>query len=176
MLTKHKIDEDSVVVLTGATGGIGRAAAVAFARRGAKIALLARGEKGLDGAVADVEAVSGRALPISVDMADRDGVEAAARNAEEELGPIDVWVNVAFSSVLAPFWDIEPDEFKRTTEVTYLGYVNGTRAALKRMMPRDRGVIVQCGSAMAYRGSRCRAPTAAPSTPSRGSTSRCGRS
>ncbi|WP_067804866.1 SDR family oxidoreductase [Actinomadura formosensis] len=149
---KHRLGKDSVVVLTGASGGIGRTAAVAFARRGAAIALLARGEKGLDGAVADVEAAGGRALPIGVDMADRDRVEQAAQKAEDELGPIDVWVNVAFSSVLAPFWEIEPEEFERTTDVTYLGYVNGTRAALKRMMPRDRGVIVQCGSAMAYRG------------------------
>ncbi|MER7542350.1 SDR family oxidoreductase [Spirillospora sp. NPDC127506] len=149
---KHKVDEDTVVVLTGASGGIGRAAATAFARRGAKIALLARGGAGLDGAAADVAAAGGRALPIGVDMADRDRVEEAARRAEEELGPIGVWVNVAFSSVLAPFWEIEPEEFERTTEVAYLGYVNGTRSALRRMMPRDRGVIVQCGSAMAYRG------------------------
>lgn len=106
-------------------------------------------------------------------MADAARVDGAARRAEDELGPIDVWVNVAFSSVFAPFWEIAPDEFERTTEVTYLGYANGTRAALKRMMPRDRGVIVQCGSALAYRGIPCRAPIAAPSTPSRGCTTRC---
>ncbi|MFE9103801.1 SDR family oxidoreductase [Actinomadura geliboluensis] len=149
---KQKIGKDSVVVLTGATGGIGRATGREFARRGARIALLARGEQGLDGAAADVAAAGGHPLPIAVDMADRDRVAEAAARTEKELGPIDVWVNVAFSSVLAPFWEIAPAEFERTTEVTYLGYVNGTRAALERMMPRDRGVIVQCGSAMAYRG------------------------
>ncbi|MES9603835.1 SDR family oxidoreductase, partial [Actinomadura sp. NPDC000929] len=101
---------------------------------------------------ADVEAAGGRALPISVDVADPGAVDEAAERAERELGPIAVWVNVAFSSVFAPFWEIEPEEFRRTTEVTYLGYANGTRAALRRMMPRDRGVIVQCGSALAYRG------------------------
>ncbi|SFP50636.1 Short-chain dehydrogenase [Actinomadura madurae] len=149
---KHKIGQDTVVVVTGATGGIGRAAARAFAERGAGVALLARGAEGLDGAAADVEAAGGRALSIGVDMADAARVDEAARRTEDELGPIDVWVNVAFSSVFAPFWEIGPDEFERTTEVTYLGYANGTRAALKRMMPRDRGVIVQCGSALAYRG------------------------
>jgi NAD(P)-dependent dehydrogenase (short-subunit alcohol dehydrogenase family) len=149
---KHRIGQDTVVVVTGATGGIGRATARAFAGHGARVALLARGEEGLDGAAADVEAAGGRALPVSVDMADAARVDEAAQRAEDELGPIDVWVNVAFSSVFAPFWEIDPDEFKRTTEVTYLGYVNGTRAALARMMPRDRGVIVQCGSALAYRG------------------------
>ncbi|WP_433152525.1 SDR family oxidoreductase [Actinomadura nitritigenes] len=149
---KYGIDEGSVVVITGASGGIGRAAARAFGGRGAGVALLARGEEGLDGAAKDVAEAGGRALPISVDVADDGGVEAAAQCVEEELGPIDVWVNVAFSSVFAPFWEIEPDEFKRITEVTYLGYANGTRAALKRMMPRGRGVIVQCGSALAYRG------------------------
>ncbi|MEU6748826.1 SDR family oxidoreductase [Spirillospora sp. NPDC046719] len=149
---KYGIDEGSVVVITGASGGIGRAAARAFGGRGAGVALLARGEEGLDGAAEDVVKAGGRALPISVDVADDGGVEAAAQRVEDEFGPIDVWVNVAFSSVFAPFWEIEPDEFRRITEVTYLGYANGTRAALKRMMPRGRGVIVQCGSALAYRG------------------------
>jgi NAD(P)-dependent dehydrogenase (short-subunit alcohol dehydrogenase family) len=143
---------EQVVVVTGASGGIGRATAIAFAKRGAKVALLARGEEGLQGAVREVEAAGGKALPLSVDVADYDQVEAAAARVEAELGPIDVWANVAFSSVFAPFMEIEPREFKRATEVTYLGYVYGTRAALDRMKPRNRGTIVQVGSALAYRG------------------------
>jgi NAD(P)-dependent dehydrogenase (short-subunit alcohol dehydrogenase family) len=141
-----------VVVVTGASGGIGRAVARMYGGRGAAVALLARGEDGLEGAAADVERAGGRALPISVDVGDYDQVESAAARAEKELGPLDVWVNVAFSSVFAPFTQISPEEFRRTTEVTYLGYVYGTRAALDRMRPRDRGAIVQVGSALAYRG------------------------
>jgi NAD(P)-dependent dehydrogenase (short-subunit alcohol dehydrogenase family) len=141
-----------VVVVTGSSGGIGRATALAFAARGAKVALLARGEEGLAGAVRDVEAAGGVALPIQTDVADPDQVETAADKAEQVLGPIDVWVNVAFTSVFAQFQDIRPAEYKRVTEVSYLGYVYGTMAALGRMLPRDAGTIVQVGSALAYRG------------------------
>jgi NAD(P)-dependent dehydrogenase (short-subunit alcohol dehydrogenase family) len=141
-----------VVVVTGASGGIGRATARAFGARGDAVALLARGDEGLEGAARDVEAAGGRALVVPVDVAVADEVERAAATVEEQLGPIDTWVNVAFSSVFAPFWEISPEEFARTTEVTYLGYVYGTKAALDRMLPRDRGAIVQVGSALAYRG------------------------
>jgi NAD(P)-dependent dehydrogenase (short-subunit alcohol dehydrogenase family) len=141
-----------VVVVTGSSGGIGRATARAFAARGAKVALLARGEAGLAGAARDVEEAGGVALPIPTDVADPDQVEAAAAQAQEALGPIDVWVNVAFTSVFAPFKDITPAEYKRVTEVSYLGYVYGTMAALSHMLPRDAGTIVQVGSALAYRG------------------------
>jgi NAD(P)-dependent dehydrogenase (short-subunit alcohol dehydrogenase family) len=141
-----------VVVVTGASGGIGRATALAFAARGAKVALLARGKEGLDGAVRDVEARGGTALAIPTDVSDPDQVEAAAEQAEQAFGPIDVWVNVAFTSIFSEFKQIKPAEYKRVTEVSYLGYVYGTMAALNRMLPRDAGTIVQVGSALAYRG------------------------
>src|SRR3954469_20638215 len=141
-----------VVVVTGASGGIGRATAVAFARRGDRVALLARGRTGLDAAADDVRAAGGRPLVVPVDVAAAAAGGEAADRVEAELGPIDVWCNVAFTSVFAPFDQICADEWKRVTEVTYLGFVNGTRAALRRMKPRDRGVIVQTGSALAYRG------------------------
>lgn len=144
--------ENQVVVVTGASGGIGRAVARAFGARHARVALLARGEEGLDAAAGDITRAGGTALAIPTDVAEFDQVDAAAERAEKELGPIDVWVNVAFTSVFAPFDEIEPDEFRRVTDVSYLGYVHGTMAALNRMKPRDRGTIVQVGSALAYRG------------------------
>ncbi|MBV9041705.1 MAG: SDR family oxidoreductase [Acidimicrobiia bacterium] len=141
-----------VVVVTGGSAGVGRATVRAFAEHGDDVAVLARGQDGLDGAVKDVEAAGRRALAISVDVADADAVEAAAAEVEQALGPIDVWVNCAMTSVFAPFKDAEPDEVRRVTEVDYLGFVYGTKAALRRMLPRDRGAIVQVGSALAYRG------------------------
>jgi NAD(P)-dependent dehydrogenase (short-subunit alcohol dehydrogenase family) len=140
-----------IVVITGASAGVGRATARAFASDGWDVALLARGEAGLDAAADEVRALGRRALPIPVDVADADGVEAAAARVEAELGPIDVWVNDAMESVFAPADRITPEEYRRVTEVNYLGYVHGTLAALRRMKPRDRGVIVQVGSALAYR-------------------------
>jgi NAD(P)-dependent dehydrogenase (short-subunit alcohol dehydrogenase family) len=140
------------VVVTGASGGVGRATAVAFARTGARVALLARGAEGLAAAARDVEEAGGQALVVPTDVADPEAVEAAADRVESELGPIDTWVNVAFSSVFAPVGEISAEEFRRVTEVSYLGYVYGTQAALRRMRPRDRGAVVQVGSALAYRG------------------------
>jgi NAD(P)-dependent dehydrogenase (short-subunit alcohol dehydrogenase family) len=141
-----------VVVVTGASGGIGRATATAFAARGAKVVLVARGRAGLEAAAADVRAAGGEALVLPADAADPAALEAVAERVEDELGPIDVWVNDAFTSVFAPFEKISAEEYKRVTEVSYLGYVYGTMAALRRMKPRDRGVVVQVGSALAYRG------------------------
>jgi NAD(P)-dependent dehydrogenase (short-subunit alcohol dehydrogenase family) len=140
-----------VVVITGASAGVGRATARAFARRGAHIGLLARGREGLEGARSDVETLGGRAIVIPTDVADAHQVESAAETVERELGPIDVWVNNAMTSVFSQIAELEPEEVKRVTEVTYLGAVYGTLAALRRMRRRDRGVIVQVGSALAYR-------------------------
>jgi NAD(P)-dependent dehydrogenase (short-subunit alcohol dehydrogenase family) len=140
-----------VAVITGASGGVGRATARLLAERGIKIALLARGEAGLSGTVDDIASIGAQPLAIEVDMADYDQVEGAARRITAELGPIDLWINNAFTTVFAPFMQIRPEEFRRVTEVTYLGYMHGTRVALDRMLPRDRGTIVQVGSALAYR-------------------------
>ncbi len=144
--------KDKVVVITGASGGVGRATAWEFAKQGAKVVLLARGIEQLEATKKEVEAYGGKALVIPTDVSDPDAVEAAAEWAEREFGPIDVWVNNAMNSVFAKFKDITPQEFKRVTEVTYLGQVYGTMAALKRMIPRDKGSIVLVGSALAYRG------------------------
>jgi NAD(P)-dependent dehydrogenase (short-subunit alcohol dehydrogenase family) len=141
-----------VVVITGASGGVARATAREFGRRGDAVALLARNQDALEAAAGEVRAAGGRALVIPTDVADAAQVEAAAERASSELGDIDVWVNVAMATILAPFWDISPDEFRRTTNVTYLGQVYGTMAALKRMRARNSGTIVQVGSALAYRG------------------------
>ena len=141
-----------VVVVTGASAGVGRATAQAFAKRGARVGLIARGRAGLEGAKNEVESFGGKAMVLPTDVADADAVEEAAQKVEEELGPIDVWVNDAMVSVFSPVKEMSAEEFRRVTEVTYLGYVYGTLAALKRMLPRDRGAIVQVGSALAYRG------------------------
>lgn len=141
-----------VVVITGASAGVGRATARAYAQEGAHIGLLARGRDGLEATRAEIEAAGGRAAVVPTDVAEADEVEAAAAAVESEFGPIDIWINNAMASVFSPAKEMTEAEFKRVTEVTYLGYVYGTMAALRRMLPRDRGVIVQVGSALAYRG------------------------
>jgi short-subunit dehydrogenase len=147
----HSENRGEVVVITGSSAGVGRATAHEFGEHGAKVALLARNEEGLEGARKEVEAAGGEALPIPTDVADPEQVEAAAERVEQEIGPIDVWVNDAIAVVFSPFKDIELEDFERSTEVCYLGTVYGTKAALKRMLPRDRGMIVQVGSALSYR-------------------------
>lgn len=139
------------VVITGASAGIGRAAARLFGQRGDRVALIARGRAGLEGAVRDVERAGGTALAVPADVADFALLDRAATEIEDAFGPIDVWVNVAFASVFAPFAEMTPEEFRRVTEVTYLGFVHGTMAALARMRPRDHGAIVQVGSALGAR-------------------------
>ena len=149
---KPQNDSHKVVMITGASAGIGRATALAFARCGAWIGLLARHKERLEAARLETESLGGRGLVLVADVADDRAVEAAAERLESEFGPIDIWVNNAMASVFSPIAEMDPSEFRRVTEVTYLGYVWGTLAALRRMRPRNRGVIVQVGSALAYRG------------------------
>jgi short-subunit dehydrogenase len=140
-----------VVVITGASAGVGRAVVREFTKQKAHIGLIARGKERLEAAKREVEENGGKALALPADLADHAGVEGAAERLESEFGPIDIWVNDAMTTIFAPFVEIKPEEFKRATEVTYLGCVYGTLSALKRMKPRDRGVIIQIGSALAYR-------------------------
>lgn len=147
-----------VVMVTGASAGVGRATALAFAKRGAHVGLIARGLPGLESIRKDVEAAGGRGLVLQCDVSDPEAVERAAEKLEAEFGPINVWVNNAMTTIFAPFKKIEPKEFKRATEVTYLGAVYGTMAALRRMLERDSGTIVQVGSALAYRSIPLQAP------------------
>ncbi|HUA11821.1 MAG TPA: SDR family oxidoreductase [Solirubrobacteraceae bacterium] len=147
----------SVVAITGASSGVGRATAQAFAREGATVGLIARGPEALAATAREVESLGGRPVVLECDVADSQALEAAADRLEQE-GEIEVWVNNAMASVFAPAWEITPDEFRRVTEVTYLGVVYGTLCALARMRPRDLGVIVQVGSALAYRGIPLQSP------------------
>ena len=141
-----------VVVITGASAGIGRALAREFGRRGARVGLLARGVDGLEAAKREIEASGGEAVVLPADVSDAEAIERAAERVEAAFGPIDIWINNAMASVFAPVLELTADEVRRVTEVTYLGYAYGTMSALRRMVPRDRGMIVQVGSALAYRG------------------------
>jgi short-subunit dehydrogenase len=169
-MKQQQAQKSEVVVITGATGGIGRAVVREFAKRGAHIALVARGEEGLEAAKREVEQLGGTALAIPTDVADYDQVERAAERVERELGPIDIWVNDAFTNVFSEFWDVTPEEWRRLTDVTYLGYVWGTMAAMKRMRPRDRGTIVQVGSAICYRSIPLQSPYCGSKSAIRGFT------
>jgi NAD(P)-dependent dehydrogenase (short-subunit alcohol dehydrogenase family) len=140
-----------VVVITGASAGLGRATAREFGKYRAKVALIARGVEGLDAAKREIESAGGSALVLPFDVADANAMEEAAASVEREFGPIDIWVNNAMASVFSPVKDMQPQEYRRVTEVTYLGVVYGTLAALKRMLPRDHGTIIQVGSALVYR-------------------------
>lgn len=148
---KELKEKYETVVVTGGTAGVGRAVVQAFARQGCRIGILARDRGRLENAVKETEKLGGKAVGIPTDVADAGQVERAAQQVEESFGPIDIWVNNAMTSVFAPFTEIRPEEFRRVTEVTYLGQVYGTMAALKRMLPRNHGTIVQVGSALAYR-------------------------
>jgi NAD(P)-dependent dehydrogenase (short-subunit alcohol dehydrogenase family) len=159
-----------IAVVTGSSAGIGRATAIEFGRRGWRVALLARGADGLDGARREVEQAGGEALVIPTDVADQAQVEAAAAQVERDWGPIEVWVNDAMATIFCDVLSIAPEDFQRATEVTYLGTVWGTMAALKRMKPRDAGAIVQVGSALAYRSIPLQAPYCGAKSAIRGFT------
>jgi short-subunit dehydrogenase len=146
-----RVDRDTVIVITGASGGLGRATARLLATRGAKIVLLARGKDGLEGAKSDVQERGGSAIAVQTDVSQYEQVRAAADAAEREFGPIDLWINNAMVSMYSPFTKMTPEEFRHIVEVTFLGQVYGTHCALQRMMQRDRGVIIQVGSALAFR-------------------------
>jgi len=168
---KNKSNNQSrCVVVTGASAGVGRATAKAFGKLGWRVALLARGIDGLQGAERDVREAGGTPLVIVTDVADHAQVEAAAERVERELGPIDVWVNNAMATIFCPVEHITPEDFERATRVTYLGAVWGTMAALKRMKPRDKGVIIQVGSALAYRSIPLQAPYCGAKSAVRGFT------
>ncbi len=145
------MENQPVVVITGSSAGLGRAIAHGFAKRGARLALLARNPEALAAAKQECEALGGTAMFIPTDVSDPDAVERAAEQIEEQLGPIDIWVNDAMVSVFSPVKEMEPSDYKRVTDVLYLGFVYGTLSALKRMLPRNRGTIIQIGSALAYR-------------------------
>jgi short-subunit dehydrogenase len=146
-----RVDSKTVAVVTGASGGVGRATVRRLGDRGAKVVLLARGKDGLEGAKQDVEARGGKALVVPTDVSNFEEVNAAADAAEREFGPIDLWINNAMVSMYSPFIKMTPEEFKHIVDVTFMGNVYGTHCALERMMPRDRGVIIQVGSALAFR-------------------------
>ena len=150
--TNNTHEYKGVAVVTGASAGLGRSIARMFARNGYDVSLIARGLEGLQGAKREIEAMGRKAVYFQVDVADAAAVEKAAADTEEQLGPIDVWINNAMNSVFSPIKEMTPDDYKRVTDVTYLGQVYGTLSALKRMLPRDKGKIVLVGSALAYRG------------------------
>ena len=152
ILFKNGMENKKVVVVTGASAGLGRAIVREFAKEGADVALIARGMDGLEGAKREVEEYGGRALICQLDVADADAIEKAAGEIEEKLGPIDIWVNNAMNSVFSPISEMKPEEYKRVTEVTYLGQVYGALSALKRMRSRNKGTLIFVGSALAYRG------------------------
>jgi NAD(P)-dependent dehydrogenase (short-subunit alcohol dehydrogenase family) len=152
MAHQGQITRRLTVVVTGASAGVGRAIAHRFARAGAKLALIARDGEALEAVKRDVERLGGAAITVPADVADADAVFAAADKVAAEMGPIDVWINDAMVTVFSPLWDMTPAEFRRVTEVTYLGFVHGTMAALRHMRPRNHGTIIQIGSALAYRG------------------------